>query len=240
MPRLVSPVFTSLGRKPAIHHHKVNPLSSAVLQLLDVGCEREGRTLFAGLSADIHCGDVIQIKGPNGSGKTSLLRILTGISNDFEGAIHYKGVDISRSSLDFRADLLYIGHSPGIKRALTPSENLNWYLAQQSQRSKLTIEQALEQVGLAGYEDVPCYALSAGQLRRVALSRLFLSSAPIWILDEPFTAIDVDGVASLQSLFEKHVEEGGIVLLTAHQELSLTHVKFLNLLHFVVEHQSFD
>ncbi len=213
-----------------------------MLELSGISCEREGRLLFSGLTSEIQLGEVVQIKGPNGSGKTSLLRILTGLSSDYDGSILYNGVDLKRSNLQFRSDLLYIGHSPGIKRSLTPSENLNWYLGQQPQSHnvKRTIEEALSEVGLLGYEDVPCFALSAGQLRRVSLARLFLSSAPVWILDEPFTAIDVDGVASLQQRFAEHVENGGIVILTTHQELSLTEVKFLNLLDFVIEHEYHD
>ncbi|MGH1470237.1 MAG: cytochrome c biogenesis heme-transporting ATPase CcmA [Cellvibrionaceae bacterium] len=221
---------------------KVNPLSSAVLQLSDISCEREGRVLFSGLVSEIQSGEVVQIKGPNGSGKTSLLRILTGLSSDYEGSILYKGVDLKRSNLQFRSDLLYIGHSPGVKRSLTPSENLRWYLGQQSQSHKVerSIGDALAEVGLLGFEDIPCYALSAGQLRRVSLARLFLSSAPIWVLDEPFTAIDVDGVASLEQCFKEHVQKGGVVILTTHQELSLTKVKFLNLLDFVARWDDHD
>lgn len=208
-----------------------------MLQLVDLSCEREGRTLFSGLSAEIEAGEIVQITGPNGAGKTSLLRLLTGISSNFTGEIRYKSENIQRSSLQFRQDLLYLGHSPGIKRSLTPEENLNWYLKQlvQSYQVSTTIEEALSIVGLQGYEDSPCFALSAGQLRRVALARLFLSNSPIWLLDEPFTAIDVDGVSALEARFQQHAESGGVIILTTHQKLSLTSVKYLNLLDFVLE-----
>lgn len=208
-------------------------MTSPLLDMKNLSCERDGRLLFAGLSKSINRGDIVQIRGPNGAGKTSLLRILLGIASDFGGELRWQGVKLQEALLDFRNHLLYIGHTPAIKRTLTPRENLQWYSDQERGHLQISIADALAEVGLMGYEDVPCFQLSAGQLRRVALARLFLTPAPVWILDEPFTAIDVDGVAALQERFREHCLGGGVVVLTTHQELNLDNVQFLDLLDFI-------
>lgn len=198
-----------------------------LLELRDLGCERDERVLFAGLNLQLSAGDVVQIGGPNGAGKTTLLRALAGVSGDYEGEILYSGQPLSASSWEFSRDRLYLGHLPGIKKSLTPSENLAWYLAQTGGR--VSIDDALTAVGLYGYEDTPCYQLSAGQLRRVALARLHLSDARIWILDEPFTAIDKVGVSQLEALISRQSLQGGVVILTSHQDLSLPQLRVVNL-----------
>jgi heme exporter protein A len=119
--------------------------------------------------------------------------------------------------------MLFLGHQPAVKAMLTPRENLAWHVAGEGQYSNQRIESALEQVGLFGYEDVPSHALSAGQHRRVNLARLYLSDSPLWLLDEPFTAIDVTGVAALEALKVAHVKSGGAVVLTSHQALGTEH-----------------
>ena len=198
-----------------------------LLELRDLGCERDERLLFTGLKLQLHPGDVVQIGGPNGAGKTTLLRALAGISNDYSGEILYSGQPLSVSAWDYARDKLYLGHLPGIKKALTPAENLAWYQAQTGAR--MTIEEALTAVGLYGYEDTPCYQLSAGQLRRVALARLHLSEARLWILDEPFTAIDKLGVSQLEALIASQSTRGGVVILTSHQDLTLPQLRMVNL-----------
>ena len=176
----------------------------------DLSLERGGRQLFSGLSFSISAGQLVQIEGANGAGKTSLIRILAGLSRyGFQGSV-------SRS-----AALLYLGHHPGVKALLTPRENLAWHVAGEDQYDELAIEDALAKVGLYGYEDVPSHALSAGQHRRVNLARLYLSRAPLWLLDEPFTAIDVSGVGELETLLARHVQQGGSVLMTSHQALGV-------------------
>lgn len=204
---------------------------SAVLEIVDLSCERDGRELFAGLNASVQSGEVLQVKGPNGSGKTTLLRVLTGLSSNYEGQLRWCGADLAESSYDYQSQLLYIGHQPGIKRVLTPQENLSWYCGLGSVANR-DISAALAEVGLAGYEDVPCYRLSAGQLRRVALARLYLGGARTWILDEPFTAIDYQGVDKLRGVFSQHVAGGGLLILTTHQDLGMEGVKVLDLLHY--------
>lgn len=139
---------------------------------------------------------------------------------------------MARARFDFRQQLLYIGHLPGIKAALSPIENLRWYQSVSGPAQSGEIFEALAQLGLAGYEDVPCAQLSAGQLRRVALARLYLSRALVWILDEPFTAIDKPGVASLEALMAGHTRAGGLVLLSSHQDLALQGLRRIDLLDF--------
>lgn len=186
-------------------------------------CVREERTLFESLSFRVLPGDIVQIEGPNGAGKTSLLRLLTGLSLPFEGHVSWRGEDIRRCRDDFHASLLYLGHHPGTKANLTAYENLAFYQQIHHRHEPRDLWRVLAKVGLAGFEETPCAQLSAGQQRRVALARLWLSEQPaLWILDEPFTAIDKQGVGVLEQLFIEHAERGGMVVLTTHQDLHLS------------------
>ncbi|ANI31374.1 cytochrome C biogenesis protein CcmA [Yersinia entomophaga] len=190
-----------------------------MLEAKNLSCIRDERTLFKGLSFCIKAGDIVQVEGPNGAGKTSLLRILAGLAQADAGEVHWQGANILRDRAGYHQDLLFLGHQPGIKSVLTPFENLAFYQSAQGDFDENAIWQALENVGLVGYEDLPVAQLSAGQQRRVALARLWLSQAPLWILDEPLTAIDKQGVSELIALFEQQAAAGGMVLLTTHQEL---------------------
>jgi heme exporter protein A len=199
-----------------------------LLEIRNLSCERDERRLFAQLDLSVFPGDLIQIVGPNGAGKTTLLRVLTGISNDYEGDILWRDRTIRHQRHEFLSDLLYIGHHTGIKKSLTPAENLAFY-SRLGSGFKDSVETLLCAVGLFGYEDVPCYQLSAGQQRRVALARLFGSRARLWILDEPFTAVDKAGVAALEQRLSAHLEEGGSIILTTHQALNMPRVRELDL-----------
>jgi heme exporter protein A len=195
-----------------------------MFEALNLSCVRDERTLFSGLSFTVLPGEMVQIEGRNGAGKTSLLRILAGLSSPDAGEVRWQGVNTRRQRDVFHQELLYLGHQPGIKSVLTAFENLAFYLSVSSpsvrgDAASEAIYQALENVGLLGYEDVTVAQMSAGQQRRVALARLWLSNAPLWILDEPLTAIDKQGVATLIALFGQHAEQGGMVLLTTHQDL---------------------
>ncbi|GLS27472.1 cytochrome c biogenesis heme-transporting ATPase CcmA [Marinibactrum halimedae] len=211
--------------------------NSLTLELKDLCCDRDERRLFSHLNAQIESGQVVQVAGPNGSGKTTLLRLLTGISHDYDGDILWQGQSIQRHRALYLSQMLYLGHLPGTKKALTPQENLRWYAGMSTAGKTVTdttindttINSALSKVGLYGFEDVPCYQLSAGQQRRVALARLYLTPAPLWILDEPFTAIDKRGVAELEQAIANHAERGGIVILTTHQDLDTQHFKNIGL-----------
>ena len=192
---------------------------AALLSAAGLSLERGGRELFRDLSFAVQPGQLVQIEGPNGAGKTSLLRILAGLSRYGFGG-----------SVQRHAPQLYLGHHAAVKALLTPRENLAWHVAGECVHSDLEIESALERVGLYGYEDVPSMTLSAGQHRRVNLARLYLSSSPLWLLDEPFTAIDKTGVAELEQLLVTHVEGGGAVDMTSHQPLQVAYrVEYLSL-----------
>lgn len=163
---------------------------------------------------------MLQISGPNGSGKTSLLRLLAGLMQPSAGQVLLDGVALTERRQALAAQLLWIGHAAGIKDLLTAEENLAWLCALHRPASREAIWTALAVVGLRGFEDVPCHSLSAGQQRRVALARLYLDSPPLWILDEPFTALDKQGVAQLEQHLAQHCEQGGLVVLTTHHTLN--------------------
>ncbi|NMP30266.1 cytochrome c biogenesis heme-transporting ATPase CcmA [Thalassotalea sp. M1531] len=193
---------------------------SPLIQAKNLTCIREDRILFEHLSFAISPGDIVQVEGPNGAGKTSLLRLLAGLSMPFEGNIFYQEQSIHEQAEHYYQDLLYLGHMPGVKAELTAQENLAFNLAMVGADPELA-EDTLANVNLLGFEDATASHLSAGQHRRIALARLWQSQAKVWILDEPFTAIDKQGVASLEQLFVQHAQAGGCVILTTHQDLSL-------------------
>lgn len=192
-----------------------------MLEVKNLFCERDERILFGGLSFQINSGEILQIEGQNGSGKTTLLRILCGLTEAFEGDIFWNSQPVNEVIDEFYQVMLYVGHLSGVKVALTAEENLAWMRQLDPSLNRISIAGALEKVGLYGYEDVPCYTLSAGQQRRVGLARLYLSTAPLWILDEPFTALDKKGVAEKETLISQHVEKGGSVVLTTHHNLNI-------------------
>ena len=187
-----------------------------MLNVNDIACERNDQLLFSGLTFTLTAGEILQIAGSNGAGKTSLLRLLAGLAKPCAGQVLWQQKAVSRQREAWHAQLLWIGHRAGIKSTMTADENLHFYHPR-CDRSRRW--QALEQVALVGYEDLPVAQLSAGQQRRVALARLWLSEAAVWILDEPFTAIDKAGTEVLTRRIEQHVEQGGAVLLTTHQPL---------------------
>ncbi|NKF51969.1 cytochrome c biogenesis heme-transporting ATPase CcmA [Shewanella sp. WXL01] len=196
------------------------PQTNVLVHANELTCIREERILFDELSFDIHAGDIVQIEGPNGAGKTSLLRIIAGLSRPYAGEVHYQGQDITRCRDEFNHDLLYLGHLAGVKSELTAEENLNFNL-RISGYDGFDTSDILANVNLSGFEDALAGHLSAGQHRRTALARLWHTNCRVWILDEPFTAIDKKGVEELERLFIKHAESGGCVILTTHQDMSV-------------------
>lgn len=190
-----------------------------LLSTKDLTCIREDRILFENLNLNFLPGDIVQIEGPNGAGKTSLLRILAGLSQPYQGEVKFQGSSILAEREIYYSDLLYLGHLPGIKGEMTAEENLAFNLALQGLNPS-DAEKTLKEVNLLGFEDALASHLSAGQHRRIALAQLWQSNAKIWILDEPFTAIDKKGIAKLEAQILSHSKKGGCVILTTHQDLS--------------------
>jgi heme exporter protein A len=206
---------------------KTNTLTAENLQ-----CIRDDRILFEGLNFTLRTGEVLQIEGRNGSGKTSLLRILCGLTLPTEGTVLWKNQDIQTTRTEFCAELSYIGHVPGIKQELTPLENLAITQALGAQTTAIPRTEALSIVGLYGFEDVPTRNLSAGQQRRGALARLLIHHTPLWILDEPFTALDKTAIAMVEALLDAHARRGGMVVVTSHHHINCEYAKCLHLTEF--------
>ncbi|MEJ2389702.1 MAG: cytochrome c biogenesis heme-transporting ATPase CcmA [Chromatiaceae bacterium] len=194
-----------------------------MLEVVDLECRRGDRQLFSGLSFDVGLGTLLHVRGRNGSGKTTLLRAICGLLAADAGEIRWRGESIRALGDDYHEDVLYLGHLNGIKGDLTGIENLRIAATLDGDEAEEErLWRALEQMGLAGFEDLPTKVLSQGQKKRVALARLLVSRAPLWILDEPLTALDVDAVDLLQVLIAQHIADDGMVVLTTHQEVPLT------------------
>ena len=194
--------------------------ADTLLSARGLTCIREERVLFEALDVNISAGDIVQIEGPNGAGKTSLLRILAGLSQPYDGTVYFQNTPVAQQREIFHQNLLYLGHLPGVKGEMTAQENLAFNLSLQGLNADCA-EQTLAEVNLLGFEDALASHLSAGQHRRISLARLWQSQHKVWILDEPFTAIDKLGVEKLEQLFLQHADNGGCVILTTHQDLSL-------------------
>lgn len=201
-----------------------------MLTATGLSCVRGERRLFAGLDLAVGPGEWLHVQGENGAGKTSLLRILSSLSPPAEGEIFWRGEPIRTLAEDYRRELLFLGHHGAVKEDLTPFENL--MLAARLDGTALdetAALQALARFGLRGREDLAVRFLSAGQKRRVLLARLAVRQAALWILDEPFTALDVRAVEMLSGLIVEHVTGGGIAILTSHQTIPLPNGKVLKI-----------
>ena len=193
-----------------------------MLETAGLQCIRGDRMLFTDISFRLEEGEILHIKGENGSGKTSLLRMLCGLMMPAAGKILWKGANIRKQNEEFNRDLLYLGHRLGIKSELTAVENLKLNSALSGHMvAEEDVWAALDRIGLRGREDLPTKVLSQGQQRRVALARLLVSRARLWVLDEPFVALDVKACAMLQGILAEHVENKGMIVYTTHQEFKI-------------------
>ena len=193
-----------------------------MLEIRSLECVRDDRLLFSELNFTLGESEVLQIEGSNGCGKTSLLRIICGLRLAEEGKVLWCGEPIQSNREDFYANMVYIGHLPCIKAELTVAENVRSLLDTRSLSvSDAVVEAALAKVGLATYEDVAGKALSSGQRRRILLAFVELAEAKLWILDEPLTALDVQGVALMESMIVEHRNAGGSVVFTTHHGMQL-------------------
>ncbi len=193
------------------------------LQASELGCVRGARRLFGGVHVALSAGQALRVAGPNGSGKSSLLRMLCGLTPPHEGRVQWKGVDIRAHRAQFSADLVYLGHAAAIKDELTAAENVAAASAIASREADAgAVAAALARAGLTHLHDIPCRLLSQGQRKRVALARLYL--APIgglWVLDEPFSALDADASGALKTMLEAHLGNGGLLVYTTHETVTL-------------------
>jgi heme exporter protein A len=201
-----------------------------MLTASNLSCTRGERSLFTGVEVAVEPGQWLHVRGANGSGKTSLLRLLAGLSQPAEGEIRWNGKAVSGDGEAFRSDLLFLGHHAAVKDELTALENLQ--LSSKLDGSELPRAEAvdaLRRFGLQGREDLPVRFLSAGQKRRVLLARLVTRKARLWILDEPFTALDTRAVQLLGTLIAEHVGAGGMAVVTSHQAIPVDGGKGLDL-----------
>lgn len=177
---------------------------------------RGGRQVFAEVDFSLEAGGALLLRGPNGSGKSSMLRCLAALTPLTEGTIAWDGEPIRRDLEAHRRRLRYIGHHDAVKPSLSVAENVAIWARLHGTASAGMVEQALDRFGLSALSDLPARLLSAGQRRRVALARLALEPAPLWLLDEPITGLDDDGVARLLDLIAAHRRAGGMVVVAYH------------------------
>ncbi len=183
-----------------------------MLQVRNAGCERDERLLFEDLSFSLSPGELLQVVGGNGSGKSTLLRVLLGLYTECYGDIDW--------ALD--RPPLYLGHRLGIKQSLTVIENLRWFgVLREEAVNETRIEEAVYKLGLSGFEDSLCSHLSEGQRKRVALGQFLIIDNPCWVMDEPFSAIDADGLSFLMAILQEHLDVNGGIIISTHQPIAI-------------------
>ena len=194
-----------------------------MLSVNKLSCQRGYNLLFENLSFELNSGEVLRISGQNGSGKTSLLKIIAGLNTPELGSIEFDQNQSNRET--YQIETLYLGHYAALSSELSCIENLEYLTKLNTEILSPNFHDALKEIGLENYEHEPAGNLSAGQKRRIALSLLFISQSKLWLLDEPFTALDSDGIKIIENQIEKHCANGGLCILTTHQDCNIKSLK---------------
>jgi heme exporter protein A len=197
------------------------------LQVEELTCRRGERLLFENINFTVNSGDTFEISGHNGSGKTTLLRLLCGLLLPEKGKLLWRGQPIHKVRPLYHSELAYVGHTDAIKGDLTTHENL--IVAKALNGGGINSEEALERVGLSKLRELPGRFLSAGQRRRLALARLLVNRARLWLLDEPFTALDKVAIKTIATLLEEHAANGGMAVFTSHHTINIAHARTLEI-----------
>ncbi|TCV89509.1 cytochrome c biogenesis heme-transporting ATPase CcmA [Sulfurirhabdus autotrophica] len=194
-----------------------------MLEAISLQCVRGDRELFNNLNFALGSGEMLLVSGSNGTGKTSLLRLLCGLAQPATGEVHWQGENIQDQRSEYCHSMAYLGHHNGVKEELSPLENLSFAATVAGVVApEDKIGEVLNRVGLCGCEELPAKMLSQGQRRRIALARLLLAESRLWILDEPLAALDVQAVALVEEMLSEHLTGGGLVVLTTHQPLKIS------------------
>ena len=193
----------------------------------NLSCQRGYKLLFENLSFELNSGEVLKVSGPNGSGKTSLMKILAGLSSFETGSIDYDDTKIN--SERYNLDFLYLGHLAALSPELSCLENLKYTMHLGNDKLDLDFSDALKKVGLEKFENELVGKLSAGQKKRIALSLLFITQSKVWLLDEPFSALDSKAIKIIETRVEDHCNSGGICILSTHQECNIKNMKEISL-----------
>ena len=190
-----------------------------LLEAREINCWRGERHILRDVSFAVRAGEFLKLTGPNGVGKTTLIRIVCGLLPPESGTVHWRNRRVSSSNDEFHVEMAYLGHLNSLKADLTARENLRYLAGLRQSLSDAEIDAALDRVGILSRGDLAARSLSAGQKRRLALARLLLADASLWILDEPVTNLDTAGIELVETLITEHVERGGLALSAAHQRL---------------------
>ena len=182
---------------------------------------RGDRHVLRGVSLDVHRGELMHVSGPNGTGKTTLLRVVSGLLRPEKGSVAWQGRSIAVTAAEYQGALAYASHEPALKSDLTALENLRFTVGLKRRVTVAELRSSLERTGVGTCADLPARVLSAGQRRRVAMARVLAFRADLWLLDEPYTNLDGSGSALLSALLAEHVGQGGVALVVAHHDLNV-------------------
>ncbi len=201
-------------------YNKPSFSNEVTFEISNLECVRGYTQLFTALNFKMESASALQLMGANGSGKTSLLRILAGLSQPERGTISWNGNNITDNPFEYFASVNYLGHKIALKDNLSPGENLSFLGSLDHYKPTISVAQSLQIMAVMALADSPCFQLSAGQRQRIALARVLRSNAQLWLLDEPATTLDSEGIALLQKIMLSHINSGGVIVYTSHQALN--------------------